>query len=239
MNVINALRGFEANARYAIYALKERYLKRQGLKPTIARKNIILLMGFAGLSLAGCVSILPDPAPADVVYRFVKPGQPLDANGDALVVRIDRPGGANIFETRDILVSLNGRDISAASGAQWADLVPLMLQESLVEHMALQPEIIGVLPSSNARTDTRLYLTIKNFEAFFDQGVDKAPQAIVEYRISLVSAKDRHLINAHIIRQTERAASPRVSAIVSALEQANNRAMTEIIEWLFKQNTQS
>jgi len=193
-------------------------------------------LAIAAMSLSACVSLLPDPAPANTVYRLLTPGQSVASGPNAVVVRIDRPGGQSVFETKDILVSPDGRSVSMAAKAQWADLLPLMLQESMLDHMTQTPNLIGVVPSSNSRSDTRLYLTIKNFEAQFDNGEASAPLAVVKYTVTLVNASDRKLIDSYTTQQTLRASEARVSSIVTAMEGANSAAMRDIIKWVETQN---
>jgi len=190
----------------------------------------------AALSLSACVSVLPDPAPASTVYRLLTPGEGVTSAADAVIVRIDRPGGQSVFETKDILVSPDGRSLSMVAEAQWAELLPLMLQESMLDHMMQTPNLIGVVPSSNSRSDTRLYLTIKNFEAQFDQGEGNAPLAVVKYTVTLVNANDRKLIDSYTTQQSLRAGAARVSSIVTAMEGANSAAMRDIIKWVETQN---
>jgi len=195
-------------------------------------RSKMMLGALVALSLSACVSILPDPAPANTVYRLLTPGQSVENAPDAVIVRIDRPGGQNIFETRDILVSPDGRRLSMAAQAKWAEILPLMLQESLLDHMTQTPNLIGVVPSSNSRSDTRLYLTIKNFEAQFDNGEANAPLAVVKYTVTLVNASDRKLIDSYTTETTRRASEARISSIVKAMESANSSAMKDIIAWL-------
>jgi cholesterol transport system auxiliary component len=107
-----------------------------------------------------------------------------------------------------------------------------MLQSSLVEALSGSPDLIGVLPSSGARTDTRIHLTIKNFEAQFDQGEKAAPIAIVRYTATLADASDRALLNTFVAHKSVRADAASVSEIVRALETANNQAMDDIVAWL-------
>lgn len=196
----------------------------------------VLAISLSAISLSGCVSLLPDAAPAKTVYRLLTPEAQVASLPSAVIVRIDRPGGQSVFETRDILVSPDGRRLSSAADAQWAELLPLMLQESLLDHMTQTPNLIGVVPSSNSRSDTRLYLTIKNFEAQYDQGDASAPLAVVKYTVTLVNASDRKLIDSYDTRQTLRANEARVSSIVAALEGANSAAMRDIISWVETQN---
>lgn len=205
-------------------------------KRSFTRNLAGLALSLSAISMSGCVSLLPKPAPSNTVYRLLTPGEVVASSPSAAVVRIDRPGGLNVYETKDILVSPDGREMSMVAQAQWAEILPLMLQESLLDHMTQTPNLVGVAPSSNARTDTRLYLTIKNFEAQFDQGEDRAPLAVVNYTVALVNASDRKLIDKYETQQTLRASEVRVSSIVQAMEGANSAAMRDIIRWVETQN---
>ena len=73
---------------------------------------------------------------------------------------------------------------------------------------------------------------MKNFEADFDNGSDNAPLAIVEYRVTYAHGGDRKLLGTYTVRKTRRASSINVSSIVSAIEQANDAAMSDIVTWL-------
>jgi len=182
--------------------------------------------------LTGCVSLLPDPLPAGSVYRLTsaKPSVPQSPN--AFVVRIDRPSVSSEFETTDIIVSPDGRRLASASGAKWADLIPVMIQNSFVDLMGQHENLVGVIPSSGARTDTRVHLTVKGFEAQFDQGEASAPLAIVHYAVTLSNASNRNLLGSYDVRKTVRATEARVSSIVQAMDTANQQALEEIAIWL-------
>jgi len=161
------------------------------------------------LFLSGCVSLLPEAAPADIVYRLSAAKPYVPQSPDAFVVRIDRPSVSNEFETRDIIVSPDGRRLASAGGARWAELIPVMIQNSLVDLMGQHEKLVGVIPSSGARTDTRIHLTVKGFEAQFDQGEDAAPLAVVHY------------------------------AVVKAMDTANQQALEDIVIWLERPRTRS
>ena len=181
--------------------------------------------------LSAC-SILPDPAPAKVVYRLNVDDTVVPARDNAPVVRVDRPGSSTVFNTRNILVSPDGRRMRQASGAQWVQAIPLMVQDSIVDSLGQVPDLVGVLPSSGARTDTRIHLVIKNFEAQFDQGETAAPIAVVNYTVTLADASDRRLIDTFATSHKVRADTINVSEIVEAMEEANSRAMGDIVNWL-------
>lgn len=180
---------------------------------------------------ASC-AVFPEPQPADIIYRLSHSGQGVTPSVEADVIRVDRPTGLSVFNSNNIVVSPDGRRMSQAAGSRWAQPIPLMLQSSLVEALSGSPDLIGVLPSSGARTDTRIHLTIKNFEAQFDQGEKAAPIAIVRYTATLADASDRALLNTFVAHKSVRADAASVSEIVRALETANNQAMDDIVAWL-------
>lgn len=189
----------------------------------------------AALSITGC-SIIPDPAPANIVYRLSLSGESVSASEQATVIRVDRPSATSIFNTRAIVVSPDGRRLSTAAQAEWPESIPTMLQETLVDAFSREASIVGVLPESGTRTDTRVHFSIKNFEAQFDQGQGSAPLAVVRYTATFANATDRRLIDTFVTRHEVRAKAASVSDIVIALESANDAAMSDIVAWVVESN---
>lgn len=189
----------------------------------------------AAFSIMGC-SIIPDPAPANIVYRLSLSGESVPADAHATVIRIDRPSATSVFNTRAIVVSPDGRRLATAAQAQWPEGTPTMLQGALVDAFSREASIVGVLPESGTRTDTRVHFSVKNFEAQFDRGPDSAPLAIVRYTATLANATDRRLIDTFVTRQEVRAKAASVSDIVMALESANDAAMSDIVAWVVEAN---
>lgn len=197
-------------------------------------KSFLKPLGYAlaALSLSACVSVLPDPAPADTIYRLSPSAAGVPQSPSAKVVRIDRPSVSAIFETRSILVSPDGRRLLAAEGAKWTEIIPVMVQGSFVDLMGQRAGLVGVIPSSGARTDTRVHITIKRFEAEFDQGEDNPPLATVHYSMTLSQASNRNLIDSYDVYKTVRADEARISSIVAAMDAANKGALGELADWL-------
>ena len=201
--------------------------------------NVLKTGLIASLLLSGCVSLLPEAESADTIYRLTQAKQGVPQSPNAYVVRIDRPSVSNEFETKDILVSPDGRRLASASGARWAELIPVMIQSSFVDLMGQHTNLVGVIPSSGARTDTRVHLTVKNFEAQYDQGQSLAPLAVVHYSVVLSNASNRNLLGSYDVRKTVRASEARVSEIVKAMDNANQQALEDIALWLEKPSTRS
>lgn len=195
------------------------------------RLTKIFLLGVSVI-LSGCVSLLPEPAPSDVVYRLSASNEGVPQSPTAKVVRIDRPRAASVFQGQDVVISPDGRRLASAAQAKWAESIPDMVQNSFVDVLAERAGLVGVIPSSGARTDTRVHLTIKSFEARFDQGEDAVPMGVVHYAVTLSNASNRNLLSTYDVRKTVRSSDIRVSTIVEAMDQANQQALNEIADWL-------
>lgn len=191
----------------------------------------MLLIGTV-MIMSGCVSLLPDPAPADVVYRLSASYQGVPQSPTAKVIRIDRPRAASVFQGQDVVISPDGRRLASAAQAKWAESIPDMVQNSFVDVLAERSGLVGVIPSSGARTDTRVHLTIKSFEAHFDQGEETAPMAVVHYAVTFSNASNRNLLSTYDVKKTVRSTDIRVSKIVEAMDSANQQALNAIADWL-------
>ena len=194
-------------------------------------KSKLILLG-AALYLTGCSSILPEPAPAPAVYRLSTAKVNVPQSPTAMVVRIDRPNASNVFETTSIIVSPDGRRLSFAGGAKWSELIPVLIQESFIDIMGQRANLVGVVPSSGARTNTRVHITVKSFEAQFDRGQENPPLAVVHYAVTHANASNRNLLGTFDIRKEVRASEARVSSIVDAMDRANSQALNAAADWL-------
>jgi len=192
----------------------------------------------AALLMTACVSIIPEPAPANTIYRLSASSQDtvITPHSDAVVLRVDRPTVPRPLAGNNITVSPSGDRILSASGAVWAEKVPDLIQGAILDVFSSRPEIIGVLPVSGARTELRIHVNVRNFEAVYDQGEGKAPLAIVRYTATLANASDRQLIGSYDVRKTERAASNRIPEIVRAQDRANSAAINDIADWVLTVN---
>ncbi|MGJ8563723.1 MAG: ABC-type transport auxiliary lipoprotein family protein [Alphaproteobacteria bacterium] len=200
----------------------------------LERTNSVSVMAVAVL-LGGCLSsVLPDPAPADVIYRFKNPGDTVAANVDAIVLRVDRPTAPAALMGHNVVVSPDGQRLATAGKARWAEPVPSLIQNSVFDIFSMRPDIVGVLPTSGARTSHRIHLTVRNFEAQFDRGPESAPLAVVKYSATVSDASTRNLVGTYEVRKAVRADAASVSGIVFAQDEANREAINEIADWAAK-----
>ncbi len=195
----------------------------------------LLLALVVSVSLSACLSLLPDPAPAPSIYRLNSTPTPVAKAANAEIIRVDRPAATQIFNTTAIIVTQGDQKLSTIAQAQWAEASPVIIQSTLIDALEGSSKFVGIMPTSGARPATRLHLSVKNFEANFDNGPESAPLANVQYRVTYARADNRDLIGTHSVRQTVRAESINVSSIVAAMTQANDAAMNDIVSWLESQ----
>lgn len=186
--------------------------------------------------LVGCVSILPDPDPAGSVYRLTTDTTRVDPVNSAPVIRIDTPSASRLLSGRNIIVSPDAKRVAIAGGAQWADSLPSLIQQSLLDILSTKPEVIGVIPISGARSNYRIHINVDNFEARFDNGPESAPLIIVGYSATFADSGTRNLMSTKQVTHTVRADFASVSAIVAGMDQANRNALGEIADWLAGMN---
>lgn len=181
---------------------------------------------------SGCVSLLPDPEPADLIYRLTTKAESKSPLSNAPVVRLDRPAVANALRGNDIVLYGQATQVTRAGGAVWSDDVPTLIQRSLFDILAANETLTGVLPNSGARPTYRVSLNVRRFEADFDRSKDFPPQVISHYSAVLSDGASRELISTFDIKREKRAASISVSSIVEAQSEVNQEALEAVSDWI-------
>lgn len=204
------------------------------------RKVFAISALLGAVALSGCLSsIIPEPAPAETVYQLGPVGGAAVPSAAAVIYRVDRPTAPTGLMTNSIVVSPDGTRLATASGARWAERIPTLVQLSLFDELSTHSEFVGVLPTSGARSDYRLHLTIRHFEAKFDRGEKSAPLAVVQYTATVADAGTRKLIGTHNVSKEVRAGAVSVSSIVRAQDAANKAALDDVVAWLGTLNVES
>lgn len=184
-------------------------------------------------TLSACVSVLPEAKPAPIVYRLSVPqsAHPTPV-ANTKVINIEFPQAPRALSGTDIVLSLDGRRLTAAAGATWSEPVPSQIRSALIEMLAKDGQITGVIPKGGTRVPYRLNMEIRRFEAVFDRGEEFAPNAVVHINLTLTDTKSRKLVGIHMVSTDVRARAKTVSAIVEAQDSATDAAMQDISAWL-------
>ena len=200
------------------------------------RNGKLFLVLAMSVALNACISLLPEPSAAPTVYRLTVPQSQSTKSTSAMkVVNIEYPTAPRALNGSNIVLSPDGRRLTSAASSNWAEAVPSMLRNSLIDTLARDGQVIGVIPKGSTRVPYRLNMDIRRFEAVFDQGEDAAPNAIVQVNIVLTDANTRKVVGVHAVNKQARAGMKSVSSIVQAQDTATREAMDEISNWLATQ----
>ena len=184
------------------------------------------------LTLTACFNVLPEPDPANSIYRLSSNLERTEYQATAPIIRIETPSADRLVATRRIVVSPDANRLAVAGGAEWADSLPKLVQKSLVETLAARPEMIGVIPRVGAKSDYRIHINIDKFEARFDNGPEAAPLILISYTATFAEAGSRDLLGTRQFTTTQRAGGFAVSDIVKAMNTANNSNLGKLADWM-------
>jgi cholesterol transport system auxiliary component len=116
------------------------------------------------------------------------------------------------------------------AGARWVDVVPVMIQNLLLESLdntgridVLGREVVGV------RADLALLTHVREFQAEYD--TPGAPLVRVRLQARLIRLPRRLSVAATSEEFTVRASSTSLPAIVEAFDEAFGKALKRIVEW--------
>lgn len=204
----------------------------------IKRKYAIAGLVLAVMNLGGCASlILPKPAPAKKIYRLSPELQTSvtatrSVSDKAFTIRVDRPNASMALQGFNLAVLMDSSRLAKIANAQWEDSLPVLVQKSLVYELNTRPDMIGLLPTSGARTQYRAHITIRHFEASFDRGEDTGPNVVIDYLVTLSDAGSRKLIGTQSFHHERRAASKNVNDIVASKSAANDAVLKDMSNWM-------
>lgn len=188
------------------------------------------------LGIGGCFSVLPEPSPANSIYRLTTDLEKAAYNASAPVIRIETPSADRLVGTRRIVVSPDANRLAIAGGAEWADALPKLIQKSLLDILAARSEVTGVIPRVGAKSDYRIHINVDNFEARFDNGPESAPLVIVAYTATFAKAGTGDLLGTRQFKSVQRANGYAVSNIVAAMNVANTMNLTKLSDWITEFN---
>lgn len=186
--------------------------------------------------LFSACTVLPKPKEAATIYRLSIPEIRLDGStAHKKVVNIEYPTAPKALSGTDITVTPDGRRLAVAANAQWAEPVPSLLRNGLIDVLAANSDVMGIIPKGNTRVPYRLNIDVRRFEAVFDGGPDMAPNAVVQVTLLLTETSKRKLIGSYFIKTQKRASTANISSIVEAQDLAVRDAMQQASNWLSEQ----
>ena len=214
-------------------------IRRLGLAPALA----------AALVLSGCVSLFPKSEPVTMYKLAVAPAQGASAPAarrDTMNILLG-PTAFTRPAASDRILTTNGLETAYVAGARWVAPASVMFEENLASVFDQRPGMNLATRGEAIAPDYTMRIEVRTFEAEYTEAslsgkgkkppVLKAPNVVVEARVTLLDLKHKAAVGEKIFRETKMADDNRVTAIVNAFDDATGRLMNDIADWTSTQST--
>ncbi len=199
----------------------------------------LLFAGTAGLVLAGCSDII-SPPPSSKLY-VLKPKLPGKLQGPPVTwaLAIQLPAGGGGLDSDRIAILRPPASLDYYAGTAWADPLPQLVQQNVMEAFETSGRIASVSRDSDANlVDLILGLDLRDFEARYDQG-EGAPLAVVRLGARAIQARSRKIAGYTEFTKEVRASANSIDAAVEALTDAFAGVLTDLVPWVLNQSPPS
>lgn len=189
--------------------------------------------------LAGCGNLLPRPDGAQAFYLL----NPTAIEDKRLrptldtVLRIDQPQAPGALDGVRIALRQGDQEIRYYADVRWSDRLPRLMQGAMVETFERARLFKAVVqPGSGLRSDWVLETRLADFQASYSEA---APQITVTINATLRLMQGGKGPFAHRVSAQIKATSPNMSAIITAFDLAQQKAVQELMVWVYQQASES
>jgi cholesterol transport system auxiliary component len=184
-----------------------------------------LAVALMALALVGCGTL--DLAGTPATFDLSAPRDLPAAGRPRAQLTIAEPSALQALDSNRILVRASDGQVTNLAGAQWADRLPRLLQVRLVQSFENATRIGAVARAEEKLApDVALTSEIRAFE------IDSVARlAVVEVSVKLISERSGRIGAATVIRATRPAGSITPQAASSALNEASQDVLRQIVAW--------
>ncbi|WP_218938113.1 ABC-type transport auxiliary lipoprotein family protein [Billgrantia lactosivorans] len=182
------------------------------------------------LALAGC-TLVPERTPP-ALYEL--PAYPLDAApGDGapsdITLRLATPDASGLLDGARMLVVPLPNQPRAYEGARWADDMPRLIRDRLLDAFQEDGRITHLVHDGSAvAADIELLSDLRTFHSEYRDGL---PEAALRLDVRLVDARSQRLLASQRFVQRQRTESEAIPAVVDAFGLAADRLAREVVDW--------
>lgn len=195
------------------------------------KRRFLLLAAPAALVLAGCVTLLPKEAPAQL-YRF-----------GGTLAPAQRPAGAASFAVMplpvvftspaagDQILAVTGHEAAYLKGARWVTAAATLFEQALSNAFDADVGPARLLARGEpVKPDYMLKADVRVFEIRYTDGEGLPPTATVQVYAAL--SADHQLVGERIFSASVKATENRGGAIADAFDQADNQVLGQVVKWV-------
>ena len=197
------------------------------------QRRLVLTAASSSLLLSACGGNMLGLGPPEAGTLYpVRPTFPAGSGekvGWALAIL--RPDVAPGLDSERIALSQPDGSMDFYAKAVFADRVPVLVQQALMDGFEASGRIDAVAPEQAAlHADYNLVTEIKDFSAHYAQA-DGVPRVTVSLTAKLTTAHGRAIVASFSSNQTSNAAANSAGAVAQALQQGLGAAVTQIVAW--------
>lgn len=184
-------------------------------------------------------NVLPESEP---VRRFLLPQEGIEQEKASppsaeatipIVLRVQSPQASQVLASTRIAVVPDESEISSYRGARWAQPVPSLLRDRVVEAFLQNGRLAGVIDEQN-RLDAGLVLTSK-LRAFQSEYVDGKPQVRILLDAQLSDSDTRELIASRRFEVRQESPDESIESVVASFGRASDQLSAELVDWTLQQ----
>ncbi|TBU96517.1 hypothetical protein DNJ95_10280 [Stutzerimonas kirkiae] len=186
-------------------------------------------------ALLSACSVLPEAEPIRLHLLPASTLGPAPAGQPALsqALRIVTPEANRLFSSARIAVVPEGNQISSYRGARWADAVPTLLRDRLVENLQQDSRFPSVShEDAGLHADLEL---VSDLRAFQSEYIDGLPQVRIRLDSHLVQASSQRILASRRFEVRQPSDGTQVEAVVASFGQASDELSGQLRDWLYQQ----
>ena len=188
------------------------------------------------LALGGCAAVSLATRQPPELYALT-PKTTFDADIpdlDRTVVRIETPTAAAGLNTTRVALKPTPTRLQYYAGATWIEVLPVMVQNLLVESFESTGSVETLGPaSSGGRSDWALRVYIREFQAEYDD-VDAPPVIRARLQARLLRMPTRREADFASFETLQPATSTGIDEIVVAMDGTLGSTMRDLVEWTLR-----
>jgi ABC-type uncharacterized transport system auxiliary subunit len=193
----------------------------------------LVLLSLATFAMAPGCAVLSEPEPP-VVYRLAPP-PPSPVETRPISLRVSAAPSPALVDSQRIALGLTAEKIDVYADALWADRVPNLVVQAVIEAMRTSGAYARVSGAGGERGDWVLRLAVPVFEARYDGAATTTPPRVVTaVHANLRMAPGGTPLEESFTSET-RAASARLDDIVAAFNRAYGETQAALLAWVYAQ----
>lgn len=145
------------------------------IRPTLSA----IVLSLSGLTLSGCVSVLPEQPRPEAVFQIGVPQSQRPLNATVVVREPDAP---RLFASRAIAAEGGDGGLRVVPGIAWADRATRMLQVTMVDSFSADGDGLAVDDATGVSGHYELYWRVTDFSLKGNDGYCEAQLTLMDGR---------------------------------------------------------